>query len=360
MKKIYRPTWIEINLDNLYHNYQYFQKLNNNKTIIPVIKANAYGHGAIEVMQYLYQKNVKMFAVSLLEEALELREINRNIDILMLGPILNNQLDIASKNKIEVTIYDENILNDVLSFSDELVVHLKVDTGMSRYGIHDVDLIKDSINQLVNKKNIQLKGLFTHFATANDNQDYYDFQLDKFKNIFNQISFKPNMIHISNSSSAFKYENNYQFTTHIRLGISLYGLTLDSNLNQLKDVMSLKSKVVQIKDVKKGECVGYGASYQAKEDEKIAIIPIGYADGFIRKNKNGYVEINHLKYKIVGIICMDALFIKVDDDVKVGDIVTLFGGMIKIDEVAKRLNTINYEVITNMSHRVPRIYIKEK
>ena len=175
--------------------------------------------------------------------------------------------------------------------------------------------------------------------------------------LVSKIKVLPEMIHISNSSSTFKYEFQIPYTTHVRLGISLYGLSLDINKPDILPVMQLKSKVVQIKNLKSGECVGYGATYCAKEPEKIAILPIGYADGFLRRNKTGFVEMHQKKYKIVGIICMDACFIKIDDTIKVGDEVTLFGGIITIDDVARRLNTINYEVITSISSRVPRVYI---
>lgn len=358
MKTIYRPTWAEINLNNLWHNYNEAQKAVNPKTVIPVIKANAYGHGAIEVMKHLYENGVRFFAVSLLEEALELRAIYKDIDILMMGPILAKDLAAASEYKIEITIYDEEIYQAVKSFKHWITVHLKIDTGMSRYGLTETNTIVNMVEELFQMEHVSFKGIYTHFATANENETFYHMQLNRFKEILQKVSTLPPMIHISNSSSTFKYEKEYDFTTHVRLGISLYGLSLDDPKPDLKPVMSLKSKVVQIKELDALDCVGYGATYCAKEKERVAILPIGYADGFIRKNKTGHVEINEKKYKIVGIICMDACFIKIDSDVKVGDIATLYGGLISIDEVAKRLNTISYEVCTSLSYRVPRIAIE--
>jgi alanine racemase len=358
MTNHYRPTWAEVNLDYLWHNYQIAQHEVNDKTVIPVIKANAYGHGAKEVFRFLYKKGVQFFAVSLLEEALELKSIHQDASIMMMGPILEKDLEVASKNKIEITIYDKHIYDAVTKSNLELICHLKVDTGMSRYGMIEPKMIIEAVSNLQAKKNIELKGVFTHFATANENESFYHMQVNKFIEIINQLRIKPQMIHISNSSSTFKYEKNYQFTTHVRLGISLYGLSLDSPKPNIIPVMSLKSRVVQIKELHKGESVGYGASYQAKSHEYIAILPIGYADGFIRKNKTGYIEINQKEYKIVGIICMDACFVKVDETVKIGDIATLFGGLIKIDDIAHRLKTINYEVVTSISYRVPRIMVE--
>lgn len=358
MKTIYRPTWAEINLDYLWHNYCEAQKEINNKTIIPVIKANAYGHDAIEVMKHLYDHGVRIFAVSLLEEAIELRAMYKDIDILMLGPILAKDLDAASEHKIDITIYDEEIYQAVKSFKHWITVHLKIDTGMSRYGLTETNTIIRIVEELFQLEHVSFKGIYTHFATANENKTFYQMQLNRFKDILSSVSTLPPMIHISNSSSTFKYEKDYDFTTHVRLGISLYGLSLDDPKPDLKPVMSLKSRVVQIKELQVGQCVGYGATYCAKEQERIAILPIGYADGFIRKNKTGYVEIREKKYKIVGIICMDACFIKIDEQVQLGDIATLYGGLISIDEVAKRLSTINYEVCTSLSYRVPRVMIE--
>jgi alanine racemase len=354
----YRPTWAEINLDHLWHNYLYAQKAVPNKEVIPVIKANAYGHGANEVFKFLYKKGVRFFAVSLLEEAIELKSIHLDASILMMGPILEKDLEVVSKNQIEFTIYDNPIYEAVIQSQFDLICHLKIDTGMSRYGMVEPKMIVDAVSNLQSKTNINLKGIFTHFATANENETFYNEQLQRFQAILNQLKVRPKMIHISNSSSTFKYEKKFDFTTHVRLGISLYGLSLDQPKPNIFPVMSLKSKVVQIKKIHKGESVGYGANYIAKSNEYIAIIPIGYADGFIRKNKTGTIEINQKEYKIVGIICMDACFVKVDETIKVGDIATIFGGMISIDDVASRLKTINYEVVTSISYRVPRVMVE--
>ncbi len=358
MNDIYRPTWAEINLNHLWHNVLESRKHAPNKIMIPVIKANAYGHGAIEVMTYLYQKGIRIASVSLLEEALELRAVFPDLEILMLGPIMPEDLIVASINHIDITIYDQEIYEAIKSFDHWITCHLKVDSGMSRYGLVEPKKIAKMIEEIQMMNHVCLKGIYTHFATANEDETFYKMQLKRFKIVLDSIKTLPPMVHISNSSSTFKYEKDYDFTTHYRLGISLYGLSLDDPKPNLKPVMSLKSKIVQIKDLKPLECVGYGATYCAKENEKIGILPIGYADGWIRKNKTGYVEINHKKYRIVGIICMDACFIKIDEQVKIGDVVTLYGGLITVDDVAKRLKTINYEVCTSLSYRVPRVMIK--
>lgn len=352
----YRPTWVTIDLDAIDFNLSQAQKAVPHKKVIPVIKANAYGHGAVEIFKHLIKRDINFFAVSLLEEALELRRENQEVDILMLGAILEDQLEVAERHNIQVTIYDKDIYKTIIYSDLKLKCHLKVDTGMSRYGIVEPNDVIEIVNRIQEKPNLELVGIYTHFSTANEDEHYYHMQLEKIKKILNQIKILPKMVHISNSSSTFKYEDKYDFTTHVRLGISLYGLSLDNPKPNIKPVMSLHSKIVQIKHLKAFDHVGYGATYEAKKDEIIGILPIGYADGWIRKNKTGSVEINGKLYKIVGIICMDACFIKIDEYVCVGDEAILFGNLIHIDDIAKRLNTINYEVACQISNRVPRIY----
>ena len=354
----YRPTWAEIDLNALVSNYRFAQKKVYPKKIIPVIKADAYGHGAKEVMSALMAEGVNLFAVSLLEEALELRGLSDTVDLLMLGPILKEQFELCHKRHIQFTVYDEAILDHILSFDKPLMFHIKVETGMHRYGIEDYKKIIQFMHD-IKSTNHKLVGLYTHFATANEQDDLFFSQIKRMEELISNLPYLPEMIHLSNSSSSLRYENKINFTTHARLGISLYGLSLDENQEGLTPVMSLKSTVVEIKRLSKGDTVGYGATYQAQQDnEYIAVVPIGYADGWIRRNKQGSVEINHKIYKLVGIICMDACFIKVDKDIHVGDVVTLFGGMIKTDDVARRLKTISYEVICMVSKRVPRVFTK--
>lgn len=355
----YRPTWAEINMDALIHNYHFVQQQVKPKVVIPVIKANAYGHGAIMVMKALIQEGIRLFAVSLLEEALELRAQDPDVDILMMGPLLDNQFEVCHRYRIQFTVYDKKIAEAILNYEKPLEFHLKMDTGMHRYGIDDEPYIISWMERLQNTEH-DLVGIYSHFSTANEQDQLFFDQIKRFEDLIKILPYQPKMVHISNSSASLRYETHFDFTTHTRLGISLYGLSLDQDKKGLMPVMSLKSKVVEIKTVNKGESVGYGANYKASEDnEKIAVLPIGYADGWIRKNKNGDVEINHKRYAMVGIICMDACFVKVDDSVHEGDEVTLFGGLISIDEVSDRLETINYEVVCQVSNRVPRKMRKE-
>lgn len=356
----YRPTWAEIDLNALIHNYRYVLKHVYPKKVIPVIKADAYGHGSKEVMRALIDEGVQFFLVSLLEEALELREISQDVEILVLGPILESQFELCYKHNIQFTVYDVSLAKQVLSSKLSLRFHIKVDTGMHRYGLSEVIDIINLMNQVKHTKH-EITGIYSHFATANEQDALFFKQIKTMEDILSQLPYLPKMIHISNSSASLRYEEQLKWTTHVRLGISLYGLSLDKDQKGLLPVMSLKTRIVEIKELNANETVGYGATYHvAKEHERIAVIPIGYADGWIRKNKNGFVEINHKLYRMVGIICMDACFVKVDDIVSCGDEVTLFGGLVSIDDVAKRLNTISYEVVCQVSKRVPRLIKKEE
>ncbi len=358
MSDLFRKTYAEINLRNIYDNYCNVQKLNASGKIIPVVKANAYGHGAKTVTKYLISKGIDQYAVSLLEEALELRNEFESIDILVMGIVEDKGLLVASENNITVTISNVDQLRDLSKLQKQLKVHVKIDTGMHRLGFNTDDEITNAIEYLKSNQFIELEGIYTHFSTADGDKEYYDIQLKRFKDVVNMINFDFKMIHCSNSSSAIKYENKIPFTTHSRLGISLYGLTLDDNVNFLKTAFKLRTRISQINTLQPGDKIGYGATYTAKESELIGILPIGYADGFIRKNQNGYVEINGKRYPIIGRICMDQMFIRIDENIRKTDDVILFGGIVSIDEVADRLDTINYEVICEITSRVPRKYIK--
>lgn len=358
MSSLIRETYAEINLKNLFENYLSVKKRIGSKSIIPVVKANAYGHGVIEVVDYLYSKNIDYFAVSTLEEALEIRESFGKVSILVMGVVQSKYFYLASENNITLTISNNDQLSGIELINSSLKVHIKVDTGMNRLGFKsDNELLKAFMILNLNK-NVKIEGIYTHFSTADIDFEYYSFQLDRFKYVLKLLDFDFDIIHVSNSSSAIKYEEALSFTTHVRLGISLYGLTLDEDTKFLKNTYKLITHISEIKLLKKGDKVGYGATYTALKDELIGILPIGYADGFIRRNRDSFIEIKEKRYSIIGTICMDQMFIRIDKSITKKDDVILFGNLITIDEVASRLDTINYEIICQISYRVPKIYIK--
>ncbi len=358
MNNIIRETYAEINLKNILENYLSIKKRIGSKNIIPVVKANAYGHGVIEVVDFLYSNNVDYFAVSTLEEALEIRKSFNKVRILVMGVVQSKYFNLASENNITLTISNNDQLSDLEQNKSTLKVHIKVDTGMNRLGFKSDDELVKALKILNSNNNVRIEGIYTHFSTADIDFEYYKFQLDRFKYVLKILDFDFDMVHVSNSSSAIKYEEDLSFTTHVRLGISLYGLTLDEDTTFLKNTYKLITHISEIKQLKKGDKVGYGATYTALQDELIGILPIGYADGFIRKNRDSFVEIKEKRYSIIGTICMDQMFIKIDESITKKDNVILFGNLITIDEVASRLDTINYEIICQISYRVPKIYIK--
>ena len=353
---MHRKTYAQINLENLYQNYCNIQDRTNGKIIIPVVKANAYGHGAIEVVKYLVDMGIDYYAVSLVEEALELRKNHKNIDILIMGVTHKEDFEICAKNNFTVTISNMDQIDGLMELNQMLKVHIKIDSGMHRLGFVEDKEIIGAITFMKNHHYIDLIGIYTHFATADGDLDYYHLQRKRFEEVLKLINHDFKMIHASNSSSSIKYEKEMKFTTHARVGISLYGLTLDEGMDFLLNTYRLCTHVAEIKHLKKGEKLGYGITYTAKKDEVIGVLPIGYADGFIRANQNGDVEIKGKRYQIVGRICMDQLFIRIDESITKKDQVVLFGGLVTIDEVAERLDTINYEVICQITYRVPKIY----
>lgn len=353
---MYRKTFLQIDLDNLVKNYQAVKKRVKNKVVIPVVKANAYGHGVIEVVRRLVTEGVDFFAVSLLEEAIEIRKVFPKVSILMMGVCNEVDVGVAAKYNIQITIGNSKQVEFLRGLKDKLEVHMKIDTGMNRLGFKDYDEAYKAYNLLNNMRNIKLVGIYTHFATADNDFGYYQSQKKRFEEFLSNIDHEGLMIHVSNSSSAIKYEKEIPYTTHVRLGISLYGLTLDKETAFLENTCQLVTHISEVKNLVKGEKVGYGITYEAKKNERIGVLPIGYADGFIRMNQGGFVEIDGQRCELVGRICMDQCFVRLHEDMQIGDRVILFGGLVTIDEVAERLHTINYEVICQITARVPRIY----
>lgn len=356
----YRKTVAEIHLDNLFSNYKLISDMIPNKVVIPVVKANAYGHGALEVVEHLYNNGVTFFAVSLIEEADQLREKYKDIDILIMGVAHKEDFNHCAKSNYTITVSNFDQVDGLMELDAPLKVHLKIDTGMNRLGFKEDDEIKEVVSFFKNHQFVNLEGIFTHFATADGDKEYYDLQRKRFEEVLELFDYDFDIIHCSNSSSMIKYEKDIPYTTHARLGISLYGLSLDDGMDFLKNTYKLQTKIQEIKHLNKGEKVGYGITYTAKEDEIIGVLPIGYADGFIRKNQGGDVEINNKRYKIVGRICMDQMFIKIDDSISKEDTVVLMGGLVSIDEVAERLDTINYEIICQVTYRVPKVYLRKE
>ena len=350
---MYRNTYVEINLKNIEYNIKEIIKKNNNyKYYFGVVKADCYGHGDIPVVKSIINAGCNYLAVATLDEALVIRNKIKDIPILCLGIINPKYTPVCIKNNITITISNLEQLKDINTHNKKLKAHLKINTGMNRLGINNKEDLNKAIT-IIKKKGITIEGIYTHIYNSNNKKDTTN-QLNKFEQITKDINLNNiPIVHIYASEATNLYPKK-DYINGIRLGIAMYGL-IDYKDIKFKDTFSLYSEVIQINKVS-NETVGYNGAYKAKNNELIAVIPIGYADGIIRKNTGRYVYINNKKYKIVGNICMDMLFVKVDNTIKLGDKVTIIKDNNHIKEIAKHLDTITYEILCSISKRVPKIY----
>lgn len=353
---MYRNTYVEINLKNIEYNVKtLINKYNDYKYYFGVVKADCYGHNGIQTVEAIINGGCNYIAVATLDEALEIRKSITDIPILCLGIIPIMYIEKCIENNITITVSNLDYFNDLITKNYEnLKIHIKINTGMNRLGINK----RDEFNYIYNKikeSNLILEGIYTHIYNS-ANEKCTQSQFRKFEEIISDIDLEDiPIIHVGASDATMSY-SKLQFANGCRLGIAMYGLMENKQLNLLP-TFSLYSEVIQINEVE-AETVGYNGAYMTKDKEKIAVIPIGYADGIIRKNTGRNVYINGKSYNIVGNICMDMLFIKVDDSVKVGDKVVLIKDIEHIEEIAKHLDTISYEVLCSIGKRVPRIYFK--
>ena len=345
---MYRNTYAKINLDNIKSNVEtIISNFNNYKYYIGVVKADTYGHNGNEVIKSIIDGGCNYLAVSSLDEAMEIRK-DFSIPILCLGIIDTKYIDICIENNIDITIPSLNYFNEIKN--KKVVCHIKIDTGMNRLGIKEKCELEEIINT---PSSINIKGIYTHIYNADDSITTNK-QIDKFKEITSEIDLDNiEIVHIAQSDTLINYPK-IDFCNGCRLGIIMYGLT-DSNL-ELLDTIELCSEIIDIKHLKKDETVSYNGTYKATEDELIGIVSIGYADGVNRHLTGAYIYINDKKYKIIGNICMDMLMVKIDESVNIHDKVYIYKDINHIKYLSNYLDTIPYELICNISKRVPRIY----
>ena len=353
---MYRNTYVQIDLQNIKENVKkIIKKYSNYKYYFGVVKADCYGHDDVKTVKAIIDGGCNYLCVATLEEALEIRKKIEDIPILCLGVILKDYIDICKTKNITVTIpsleYVKKLKNENI---ENLKVHIKINTGMNRLGIKESEELKE-VYKILEKKKANIEGIYTHIYEANNKQKY-DIQIEKFEELLENIPKERIPIIHTSASEAMSNYNKIDDVNGCRLGIIMYGFTENKELN-LKSTFSLKSQVIQINNLKPGETVGYNGKYIAKENEKIAVVSIGYADGILRKNTGRTVFINEKEYKIVGNICMDMLFVKIDNTVKLYDTVEILKDIEHIESVAKYLDTIPYEVMCSIGKRVPRKYI---
>lgn len=353
----YRDTYALIHLDYLKDNVEtLYQKVK--KPMLAILKANAYGHGYRQVSEVLKNnEHITMFGVATLKEAIDLRKMGIQQDILVLGAIPLEDLDYAIEYDITLTLFSKEYMNEIkhlFHHSRPVKVHMKIDTGMNRIGFKTKEEFEEVLKEC-SSDIFQIDGIFTHFATADDpNQEEAYHQQEKlFYEIIGHHAFR--YIHCQNSASMMYHHE--EKSNMARIGIAMYGVDPAGEESEtLKQVMSLYTKVAMVKKVPKGEKIGYGFTYQTSDDEYIATLPIGYADGFVRANQGRNVYINGNYYPIVGRVCMDQMMVKVDETVRPHDQVEIFGNHISLAQMAKELHTIPYEITCLLSERVERVY----
>ena len=362
-----RPVWAEIDHDAIKKNVQAIKKTLDDSTLfMAVVKANAYGHGIIEVAKTATSAGAKRLGVALLEEAIALRNGGITLPVQLLSEIPRNGVIDAIDFDITVSIYTESLLEEVKKEArlrgKKVKVHLKVDTGMKRAGAGS-DEARSLYEQMIDDEYIDLEGVFTHFAVADDPSDTFTGkQLDALLEL--KKDFKTGLIwHAANSAATLFFPESR--LDMVRIGIALYGLqpshVLKSNV-ELIPALSLKAKIALVKNLKEGEGVSYGLTYRAGKDHLVGVLPIGYADGYSRILSNrSEVLLQGRRTPVIGRVCMDQLLIEIPDDLRISDqeVVTLIGcdkdDCVTAEELGDIMGTINYEITCAISERVPRI-----
>lgn len=367
-------TWVEIDLDNIVHNYQVAKNMALGKKVMCVIKADAYGHGSVAVAKALSAAGASYFAVATAEEALQLRRNGIKEKILLLGTAAPSMILKLNKEEISLTVSSKTVFETYESILNEhglqQEIHVKINSGMARQGINANDAVEQIISFSKNPHFI-IEGVYTHLAAADeiDEEEFSKNQYDVTSRIINIIKYlgvEIPLFHISNSASILS--NTCNNADMIRPGIMLYGSNpCQEKVVDLKPTMTLNTRVTNLITIVKGETVGYGRTWKADRDSKIAVLSIGYADGLMRCLSGKLsVLINGRFCKQVGRICMDMCMVDVTDIpiINLGDLVTIIGQQgdfeIKVDDVAKMANTISYEVFCAIGKRVPRVYKQEE
>ncbi|MBN2048576.1 MAG: alanine racemase [Anaerolineaceae bacterium] len=364
-------NWLEIDLTAIQNNIKEIQRVTQ-KPVMAIVKANGYGHGMVPVALAAQQAGAFGCGVARIEEALALRKAGITTRILVLGYTRPNRIIEAAANNISLTVYDDET---ALAYAAEaeksgfqVKVHIKFDTGMGRLGLfpeHSLPFIK----QMHDLTAIDLEGIFTHFACADEpDKPTTSEQIARFEKLLQQVDsvgMRPPFIHASNSAGSIFYpQAAYDF---VRAGISIYGFNPASSAPLpagFRHGLSWKARLISIKKFPAGHGISYGHRYHTSKNERIGVIPTGYGDGY-RRVEGNTVLIHGKRVRIVGSVCMDQCMINLDDipEAQVGDEVVLIGKQdseeITVDEIAARWNTINYEVICGLADRLPRIYLEE-
>ncbi len=369
-----RPTWVEIDLSAIAHNTRQIHSLvGSNVRILASLKADAYGHGALKVARTVLHNGARMLGVATLSEAIPLREAGIHAPILVFGYVPHWQMREAVRLGLTLTLYSiesaQALARAAQALNLTVKVHVKVDTGMGRLGIRAEQIaeIVELLHEITKLPRLELEGIFTHFAMADTrDQTHARMQLARFQHVLQCIEeehMRPPLVHAANSAAIFSLpEAHFDM---VRPGIALYGLDPSNEVRlaaEFRPALSFKTQVAQVKDIPEGESISYGCAFTTNRSTRVAILPVGYADGFRRAPTNwGSVLVHEQEAPLLGRVCMDQCIIDITHipHVRVGDEVVLIGrqgtASLTAEQVAQRLDTINYEVVSEILARVPRV-----
>lgn len=370
--EIVRPTRVEVDLKTLTENFKAVKTHTKDSKLMPILKANAYGHGLARVAKLYEELKADYLGVAVVEEGILLREMGIKMPILVLGGIWGNQIPLFLKHNLSITASSIDKLKQIDETAEQLkikaVVHLKIDTGMERLGVHYYNAEK-FLESAYKCKNIFVEGIYSHFATAEATDlTFTNLQLERFQEVlkyFERHSIKPPIRHISNSGAILQMpEANLDM---VRPGIMLFGVYPSKKIIKsvtLRPAITWKSLVVYFKVIKAGNAVGYGLTFKPSHNIRAVTIPVGYGDGYFRSLGNkAMVILNEKKYPVIGTVSMDQIVANIENDSAYnGDEVILLGidgkESITCEDLADWAGTIPYEILTNINTRVPRIYLE--
>jgi alanine racemase len=353
----FRNTWVDIDLDRMTSNIEIIKKTSE-KSIFGVIKANAYGHGDIEIARHLERLSVSYLCVSSLDEAINLRNHDIETPIIVLGYTETEHLSLAIDRRITCVIPSKGWLEEALAQNntlDRLILHIKIDSGMNRVGLKSIDEFKEVLH-VADAHNLNIEGIYTHLSSSNiEDGTITKKQIAKFQQFLDSTDKSFKWIHTSNSDAALSLGESDSISNAVRCGIAIYGYsTFEKGLSP---VLSMYCGINQIKRLFPGDQVSYAATYTTVSRETIAVLPIGYADGLDRKLQGYEFFVNGVACEVVGRVCMDLTMIRVPDHTTCKDIVEVIGKHGDAARMANYLQTISYEILTSINSRITRRYI---
>jgi len=369
-------SWVEISKSAILHNLREYQKIvGKNIEVMPIVKSNAYGHGMVEIAKIISPK-ISWIGVASAGEALALRQAGIKNKILVVSYFSDQEIELCLRANISLPAYDlvaiKKISKQALRLKKIAKVHIKIDTGATRVGVRSDQAIK-FIKEVIKLPGIKVEGMFSHFASSEDNEAYTNFQYQNFQKICDWFiqeckGDKP-IFHFGCSSASLVHpDSRYNM---IRLGVSLYGLWPDKQVEKLsskkypnfslKPALQWKTKIIQVKKIAKGTKIGYGCTFTASKEMKIAVVAVGYWEGYDRKLSNqGVVMIKSKPCTVIGRICMNIMMVDVSkiNGVKAGDVVILLGKGQTAEDIAEKIGTINYEVVTRINPLLKRVLVR--